>query len=118
MTTNWSLGCSLSPLEGSKFINNIDEKFNHEGREGNIIILFGLLHFLLPRNNSRVKTVKKESDLCFAHDFQQPQRYELEATHLADAPRPLTIYSITYFHFLLSFWIISMAQLKAAELSA
>lgn len=55
--------------------------------------------FSLRRNNSRTKTLKKEPDLYCSHDFQQPQQYELEATHLADARRPLTIHSIMYFHF-------------------
>lgn len=80
------------------------------------MLLFGLFPFSLPRNNSGVKTVIKGSDFCFLHDFQQ--QYKLEATHLADAQRPLTMYSITYFQFLMTFWIISMVQLKAAAISA
>lgn len=77
-----------------------------------MMLLFSLFFFSFPRNNSRVKTVKKEPDLCFMRDFQQ--QYKLEATHLANARGPLTMCSITYFHFLLPFWVISVVQLKAA----
>lgn len=79
-------------------------------------LLLSLFPFSLPRNNSRMKTVKKEPDLCFMRDFQQ--QYKLEATHLANARRPLPMCSVIYFHFVLPFWIISMVQLKAAAISA